>query len=69
MSAVRKFLSRNLALVTTALIFIALFGAASEPRHGRKISRSVSRPHQSGFGSVASGFRSGISCIAPNFRV
>ncbi|MEO6996091.1 MAG: galactofuranose ABC transporter, permease protein YjfF [Lacunisphaera sp.] len=29
MSAIKKFIGRNLALVTTALIFMALFGAAS----------------------------------------
>lgn len=39
MSALRKFLSRNLALVTTALIFIALFGAASRMYDGFFSSR------------------------------
>jgi simple sugar transport system permease protein len=39
MSALRKFLSRNLALVTTALIFVALFGAASRMYDGFFSSR------------------------------
>jgi len=39
MSALRKFLSRNLALVTTALIFVALFGTASRMYDGFFSSR------------------------------
>jgi simple sugar transport system permease protein len=39
MSAMRKFLSRNLALVTTALIFVALFGTASRMYDGFFSSR------------------------------
>lgn len=39
MSALRKFITRNLALVTTALIFVALFGTASRMYDGFFSSR------------------------------